>query len=274
MFRGDWYQRASLGLAIVFVLIVGGLLLKQHCDGGRCYYRSAEKVAYEAALRALLTEPPHRQTNPERGEWRAEADLRAQRDMARWAKWMFVSSSLGVIATALGVVYVARTLKLTRELALGEQRPWLGEKSEFVSVDIAEGDDVTLSVNVLVRNSGQQPALHVVVRVFEVPDAGVAAVPESMKSALVRHVRGDVEVAGQTIFPNSEELFSRWVFLRLRASDSHTDFRGYIGGWIEYRFHGSDTPHLTPFLYNIGYIRIDSVERKHLQREPHGLRAT
>jgi hypothetical protein len=47
-------------------------------------------------------------------EKRAEDDLKAQQDMAKWAMWMFVAAGLTVLLTMIGILLIWRTLIHTR----------------------------------------------------------------------------------------------------------------------------------------------------------------
>lgn len=81
---------------------------------------------------------------------RSERDLSAQRQMADWAFWVLVVSFGGTVITAIGTVFLAIQIKLTREavnetglatqamirqnyLAEQSQRPWIN-----INVDINE----------------------------------------------------------------------------------------------------------------------------------------
>lgn len=52
---------------------------------------------------------------------RAESDLRAQKDMAKWAFWMFVAASWSVALTLIGVILIWRTLVYTKRAAAYSQ---------------------------------------------------------------------------------------------------------------------------------------------------------
>lgn len=80
----------------------------------------------EAAIRDLEAEIDEVEKDRQRKNERR--DVEAQEDMARWAFWMFVSTVVVAVITALGVTFVWLTLK---ETAAGvfvmrhEQRPWI-----------------------------------------------------------------------------------------------------------------------------------------------------
>ena len=57
-----------------------------------------------------------------REEKRSEADLQAQRDMAKWAMWMFFAAVATTMLTAVGVFLIWRTLLHTRNAAQATER--------------------------------------------------------------------------------------------------------------------------------------------------------
>lgn len=102
------------------------------------------------------------------------ADLKAQQEMAEWAFWMMLSSFAAVIVTAVGVVYVALTLKATREAV---QEAEVATKAAQDSVEATEKsavrqlrayvyvDHATITnlsgkpkIKVKIKNFGQTPA--------------------------------------------------------------------------------------------------------------------
>ena len=57
--------------------------------------------------------------NPEskQNKQRAENDLKAQQEMAKWAFWMFVATAAAVVLTLVGLVLIWRTLRHTKRAA-------------------------------------------------------------------------------------------------------------------------------------------------------------
>lgn len=62
---------------------------------------------------ARAVEAQNRPSDSSTKEQREQDDLKAQQEMALWAFWMFVCSVVGAIATAIGIIFVWRTLRAT-----------------------------------------------------------------------------------------------------------------------------------------------------------------
>jgi len=118
MFSRDWIRHPALGVILFAIIGLGPLALKQHqhpssggYDGASEHYQSAYNCAVSTSAER---EPPVANKNPKRDEWRQEKDLQAQQDMALYALWIATVSSIGVAVTLAGVIYVAKTLNVTR----------------------------------------------------------------------------------------------------------------------------------------------------------------
>ena len=97
---------------------------------------------------------------------RAERDLTAQQEMARWSLYMLITSALTITITAIGVYYVRDTLLVTRTAMLdtrqigeAQVRAYLG--FEVISGDVAAGKQLKFQVRI--TNHGQSPAQAVAV---------------------------------------------------------------------------------------------------------------
>lgn len=107
---------------------------------------------------------------------RAEYDLNAQRNMAEWAFWLLVISALGLAITALGTVFLAWQVNLTREAVkdTGEATEAMREANKiaernaqrqaraYIFVKSATIDDPLfpghgLSLILYLNNAGQTP---------------------------------------------------------------------------------------------------------------------
>ncbi len=95
---------------------------------------------------------------------RAERDLVAQSDMARWALWMLIVTAAMTVATGIGVVFVWRTLLATqmmaadtREIGEAQVRAYLSCVGSRFIVD-SKGQQ---GVVYMLANSGQSPAVNV-----------------------------------------------------------------------------------------------------------------
>lgn len=78
---------------------------------------STDSVENSLARIASTIEAAQADPAAQREEQRGEADLRAQRDMAKWAMWMFFAAATTTILSALGVFLIWRTLIHTRRAA-------------------------------------------------------------------------------------------------------------------------------------------------------------
>lgn len=116
MLKGDWLPGFAVVLILLFAAWVGlGIGYQDgYGDGGddATAYQQDGAISGGSLSKSGITD---KQT--ERNEWRDEEDLRAQRNMADWAAWVFAASAAGVLITGLGVIFIAQTLKSTREAA-------------------------------------------------------------------------------------------------------------------------------------------------------------
>lgn len=116
---------------------------------------------------------------------RNEADLNAQRDMADWAFWLLIVSSLSLGVTAVGTAFLAWQVQLTREAVtdtgeateamkrqntISEQslRPWIVLSLEYDFAIVGE-NEITFYCDLKVKNIGKSPAYHVAAHEAEVP---------------------------------------------------------------------------------------------------------
>lgn len=120
----DWLFFYAVGLILVCGLVFAGSV--NHSQQRERHYQSAQEQ-YTGAYERITESSPVRQSliadvEAYRQEWREEQDLAAQRDMAKWALFMMVASFFGVGVTAIGVVFVAKTLVATREAVAAANR--------------------------------------------------------------------------------------------------------------------------------------------------------
>lgn len=117
MSRSYWLSAITvIGLALLAALIWA--LKERHDQRENAYRSSYEQYQYTKGdqVPGAAIDGKRSVANPKsyREEWREEKDLQAQRDMSEWAFYMMVFSLGGVIVTAIGVVYIACTLRATR----------------------------------------------------------------------------------------------------------------------------------------------------------------
>ena len=96
---------------------------------------------------------------------RAERDLSAQQEMARWALYMLAVSSAGLVITAVGIYYVRDTLietrksvQVTREIGEAQVRAYVGPPRVEAVIETVEGRR-HFSIRGYLSNSGNSPAL-------------------------------------------------------------------------------------------------------------------
>lgn len=173
MFRSSRLYDAALGITLVVILLVASAALQDHYKHASGY-EPAPDQQYESSKRAapLGSTPQGGQTDPKtyREEWRAEEDLKAQRQMADWAFLMLVATAFGTCVTAIGVVFVAQTLEATRDAvkearAANETVLHVGKKQIIAYLTCSnptlsfQNNSPVLGLSVV--NSGNTPAFNV-----------------------------------------------------------------------------------------------------------------
>ena len=97
------------------------------------------------------------------GEQYTYQDLQAQQDMSVWAMAMMLTGGIGLLLTGVGVIYVALTLKATRDTVDVARDIGRKQVKAYLSVEsahmAAEYGCVICGVNV--KNYGQSPTLRV-----------------------------------------------------------------------------------------------------------------
>jgi hypothetical protein len=101
-------------------------------------------------------------------ELREIRDLKAQEDMANWAFWMLIASTVGSLLTIVGLVFVWKTLHHTRraadsagdsvtdsrKAAANQLRAYVGPRAVNYTFDLSGG----FGVGIEITNFGQTPA--------------------------------------------------------------------------------------------------------------------
>lgn len=180
----DWRGNAAgltlcaiVALTAAYVAWGWGLTSGQRAEADRTAYqraRYAEEYIDRACVgmdRAALIECIQDAINSSREDQRAEYDLNAQEEMARWAWWLLMTSVLTVFTAGIGIYYVqaslveARTATMVnREIGEAQARAYLAIKQ--CGAWLIENDGIAMFVNI--ENLGNTPArdVHFVCEVF------------------------------------------------------------------------------------------------------------
>lgn len=101
-----------VGWILALSLLGLGLYNHQHEGGAR--YATPQYEEGKTPIFSAVPAPPS-DLEPNRKEWREETDLNAQRDMAKWAFLMFITSIAGVVVGGFGLVLIRETLLATHK---------------------------------------------------------------------------------------------------------------------------------------------------------------
>ncbi len=176
MSSSHWMQYTPVIVIAILAYALMGVALHNHYYEYDCREYCAPEIVYEsnhldrffissdADLEAFVAP-----TQEQRVEWRAEQDLHAQRNMAKWALWMVGVSTAMAAITALGVVFVAWTLseakratKITRKMLTHAEGASQAELRAYLCVEsvvldkLFLGGPITISVDF--KNCGVTPA--------------------------------------------------------------------------------------------------------------------
>lgn len=88
---------------------------------------------------------------------RAERDVVAQSEMALWALGMLIVTTLMTVITAVGVVFVWRTLVATQKMAIDTREIGEAQVRSYVYATAAEIDVTANTMTVTFRNFGNSP---------------------------------------------------------------------------------------------------------------------
>jgi hypothetical protein len=172
-------------------------------------------------------------------------DLQAQQEMAEWAFAMWWTSLFGAAITAVGVVYVARTLRAAldanrgfKESAERQLRPYV----VFETVELTQPLTTRVHIQPRWKNSGQTPTRNARVnwgvRIgkdrlpadFDYPEGNVAEETAPMPGRITLG-------AGETRFG-----VGPFVDVHDMAAVDEGKTRIFVWGWLEYNDGFPDTP--------------------------------
>ena len=157
---------------------------------------AANSVENSLARIASTMEAAQADPAADREEQRSESDLQAQRDMAKWAMWMFFAALATTVLTTIGVFLIWRTLLHTRNAAKATERmafdtavavqaaveannemrsanelmklgrrPWVSlavDSEATLKVSLSDGrpSHQSITIKAAAKNYGQSPALY------------------------------------------------------------------------------------------------------------------
>lgn len=152
---------------------LGVLLVSISMMIGAAHYRHpSQSAAPQAAVFKNVAVVPEPDRAPTRAEWRAEQELKAQSAAAWWAEMSVLVGFVGLFLTAGGIFFVARGLRLNRDLLreTAEANLIAREMGEaqiraYLSIGKVWLDFEGLCpwINIEISNTGNSPAANLVV---------------------------------------------------------------------------------------------------------------
>lgn len=139
-----------------------GLGLHNQLNKGGGHHSAAEEKTSKPTEATLSIPAPPANPEPSRSEWREEQDLNAQRQMAQWAFWMLVVSSLGVVVGATGLWFLKGTLDEARNMTSETRK--IGQNQTRAYVDVVNAKVIQFEAgkpfmaDLEIHNTGQTPA--------------------------------------------------------------------------------------------------------------------
>lgn len=241
-------QRTTLLEAFAIYVVIAGVAIIIFATGrtagvdvgrnevsAREHYEAVKNTALAActdieptALRQCVVES----TEAAQNKSEARQDLYAQQDMSRWAFWMMIISGCTLLVTGLGIVWIRATLietrravkaaddavNVTREIGQTQTRAYL-DAVKFDILPVKLGDELIFYGMVHLKNSGQSPAVDVLVRVStrNAPHdqfkklgrigAGVTEIAQ-MQLPFVSHEEGEELILGADVMLSYDTVFS------------------------------------------------------------------
>jgi hypothetical protein len=212
-----------------------------------------------------------RELKTQRADKRAEADLKAQQDMAAWALALLIVSALGLIVTTAGVLLVLWSLKLAREsiakaaeanelsrqAMFANQRPWIPYPKIKLDSDLSyTKNGACFSILLEFRNSGRTPArgVHIERSVFQLGSRPYTTEQQSMiAEAKARMPLKD----GATMFSDDKITWSFELCIGPEElSEIRTGSRQLLMPIVvfcaEYGSTFDETNHVTSFMVELG----------------------
>tara|TARA_R110001606_G_C15304711_1_gene642977 strand:+ start:423 stop:1241 length:819 start_codon:yes stop_codon:yes gene_type:complete len=154
-------------ISAILMILAAAVVAARHDEVCAGQWRQSSEILATLCIKgSTLTQAPTKLTTPDQGsnrpEQRAEIDLQAQVSMARWAYWMLWVSAVGVIVGAIGIFYLAATLRAARQANEGFR--WSAERQLRAYITIHQASYVHSTTGrppgctIRIVNSGSTPA--------------------------------------------------------------------------------------------------------------------
>ncbi|MHA7820078.1 MAG: hypothetical protein ACX930_10575 [Erythrobacter sp.] len=251
MSDSNWNVRiAVIGCLAAILLIFWGLSVSIYATGFSSGIHQTEANGYAAEYSsdtderinkcptdtvAALRECVEEAVTASHESQRAEYDLNAQRNMAEWAWWLLIVSTVGIGVTTIGTIFLAIQVQLTREavkdtsdatkamnrqneLTEQAQRPWLSIELETRTPYFVNDQVFQTTLGLKIKNVGTSPATNVKVisKCFVNRDAD-NEINEFLASLVERRPEREW---GDTLVPN--QVIMRVEPVRLNPSEHPT----------------------------------------------------
>jgi len=176
MSLGNWRISSPIGVGLVILGMLSLVSLGNH----HAQPRAAEAYSQQDQQQTqVVTQADAAQLKAERDEARAERDLKAQEEMARWSFWLLIVTAAGIVllAATLRETYKAgqsaayilgetkRQADIAERTASQQARPWLTLNAELAGDLIIEqgyqNRGLRVDARVTIRNVGNGPAKNI-----------------------------------------------------------------------------------------------------------------
>lgn len=165
MSKIDWRTAFTAGLTLILAFAIAGYFfghqLGQEVGEKNAHTKEYERHAADEIKRTCLSRDPVAESecvvrviNTAHEHKRAESDLIAQRNMARWAFLMLLATVAMTFVTVGGVYYVWRTLNVTRDIGQAQVRAYISAGNGGI------WESEILEICLTIQNSGASPAIN------------------------------------------------------------------------------------------------------------------
>ena len=265
----DWIARVAIGvvLALAALGVLGTLSYQQHRKDESERAAAAEpdtsgvqqKCALISSFEAFIACVAE-QTKAEHAQQHAEADLRAQNEMAVWTAGMFVFAVLAFVTGGIGVALLLLNLlqieeqsQIIREQFIAERRPWLKVSVSISEAEIRGKAEPNVFLKVCIKNIGLSPAYRVH---FDQPArlCNESDGPASLLQRSIESYRANPWATGFAMLPGDKE--SDIALLKLtRDRDSKTPAQSkHVIGWVAFSLSPDGPPHFTPICQRLFWL--------------------